>query len=143
MANLIPRNVYKTIEYRLHTYEQMKLRISEWEAGIQSHNKTPQLSKNQGFYSDPTALTVIKLLNPPNDINKDIKWVHLIDSAKIFAYDAGIDKLFDVWYGKSRPPILSVVSEIPCDKATFYRWRDTLVYWIAFRAVRHNLIHFD
>ena len=143
MSKLIPGNIYKTIEYRLHTYEAMKMRICDWESSIYTQNKTPQLTQNQGFYSDPTALTVVKMLNPPKDIKEDICWVYLIDKAKIYCFESGISALFDVWYGQPKQSIISAATKIPCDIRTFQRWRDRLVFWITARATQHKLVKFE
>ena len=147
MSNIIPRSIYKTIEYRLHTYELMKTRISEWEASIYSHNKTiaETSSKAEGFYSDPTALTVIKMLNPPNDIKTDMCWVNTIDRAREHFIDCNKSKecLFEFYYGKDKRSVTAILNDLYCEKQTFYNWRDDLVNWIAMRATQHNLIKFD
>lgn len=146
MANIIPRETYRTIEYRLHTYELMKIRIKEWEASIHSQDKTSKVPQGKGFYSDPTAMTVIKLLNPPKDIREDMCWVHLIEQARCYFVDCNKSKesLFEVWYGNSHRSIISAMRKIPCSsKTTFYAMKDELVYWIMGRAVQHKLIEFE
>lgn len=143
MSSVIPKNIYRTIEYRLHTYNEMKLRIEDWQASVYSTQNTQETIKGKGRTSDPTARIVINLLNPPKNIKEDMQWAEIIEEAKKFCESKGRSKLFDVWYGCNPTSKTLAAMKIPAHINTLDSWRDDIVYFIAFRASQKNLVHFN
>ena len=139
MERIIPDKTYKFIEGKLHNKKQIQFEIEMWEWSIRCpENK--QLIQGAGFISDPTANLAIKLASPPPYIQKQKKWLELIEQTEKYCRGRK-NKIFEIWYNKEEYQTKTqAYTRGGVSKERFRRNRESAVHYLGFRAIDAGLL---
>ena len=123
----IDKKVYNYIEFELKRYEENTKKIDEIRANIIDAGPEPAdgQPKGQGGTGKPTERKGIKLVSSTallkmESTNDAIKKVYK-------QLDKNYKDFFD-WNYKKQVGIVRTCQEVNISEATFYRWRDKIVY---------------
>ncbi len=123
----IDKKVYNYIDFELKRYEENTKKIDEIRANIIDANPEPSdgQPKGQGGTGKPTERKAIKLVSSTallkmESTNDAIKKVYK-------QLDQNYKDFFD-WNYIKQVGIVRTCQEVNISEATFYRWRDKIVY---------------
>ena len=137
MKRFFSKETYQFIEAKLHSYEENKRRIEEWELSVR-YPERKQSVPGAGYISDPTANQAIKLVDPPKHIRRLMRWQRLIEKTQEYCRQ-NQNNIFDIWYGKPRQTITQAFTKNGIEKKTFENRRDSAVYFLLFHAIDAGL----
>lgn len=123
----IDKKVYGYIDYELKHYDENTKKIDEIRANIIEASPEPSdgQPKGQGGTGNPTERKGIKLVSSTSllkleSTNNAIKKVYM-------QLNQNYKKFFD-WNYIKQVGIVRTCQEVHISEATFYRWRDKIVY---------------
>ena len=132
------RKIYRAIEKVLYHYFDIKHKLAEKEEEIMNArgNELKVSVRNNGHYSDPTAITAIKLCD--EELEKMRKWIQIIDIAKNRYENTDKGKLLEMRYFEELAPN-DICERLYIERRTFYYWKDEIVIYVSNLAAKYGL----
>lgn len=138
---VIPRKVFKKIEYHFYHYFDLKHEVEEKEKEIMSlKSGIPKAPHQKGEHNDATLDAVIKLNNP--DLEEKRKWVKVIEKTLKKYKGTDKEKLINKKYFKQLGET-HICMSIPIGRTTYFEWRKEIVTYAAFVAQKMGLIEIE
>lgn len=132
------RKIYRAIEKVLYHYFEIKHKLAEKEEEIMNARKN-ELKVNvrsNGYYSDPTALTAIKLCD--NELEIMRKWIQIIDITRDRYKNTDKGRLLEMRYFEELAPD-HICERLYIERRTFYYWKEEIVIYVSNLAAKYGL----
>ena len=138
LGSLIDRKIYKAIEKVLYHYFDIKHRLAEKEEEIINTrgNEIKINVRSNGYYSDPTAITAVKLCDEELEIMR--KWIKIIDITKDRYKNTDKSRLLEMRYFEKLAPN-DICERLYIERRTFYYWKNEIVIYISNLAAKYGL----
>lgn len=136
---VLDRKTYRKIEYYLYHYFEIRREVEQEKEDIIEAGGRDIVEWGGGisYHSDPTASKAIKLVRP--DIVEKEKWLKVIENT--IQHFKGTEKgrllqkkYFDELGEKH------ICEELHIERATYYNWRNEIVFYTALLAAQEGLI---
>lgn len=136
---LIKRDIYRKIEYYLYNHQEIKNEIEEQKKDIieSGRSEIGEIGRGQSFHSDPTALKAIRLCK--DYLLEDEKWLHVIEHTKEKYQGTEKGKLLKLKYEQELGEI-EICRELNISRATYFNWRQEIVFYTTMIATQKGLI---
>ena len=137
--SVLDRRTYKKIEYYLYNYYKIKREVELKKQDIieSGGRDLTELGGGISYHSDPTATRAIKLTRP--ELVKKEKWLKVVEGT--IQHYKGTEKgrllkkkYFDELGEKH------ICEELYIERATYYNWRNEIVFYTALLAAQEGLI---
>jgi len=138
-VGILERRIYKKIEYYLYHYHQIRREIEQEKQDIIETGGRDLTEWGGGisYHSDPTATRAIKLTRP--ELLEKEKWLKVIEGT--IQHFQGTEKgrlLQKKYFDELRER--HICQELHIERATYYNWRNEIVFYTALLAAQEGLI---
>ncbi len=141
---LVPKDIYRTIEWHFFNYEDIKRQIKDYEesqldmAGRQITSEG--LGHGVGKHGDPTAIIAANIVDGgPKHIQKYRQWIRVIDHAKKACEGTRKEDLINLYYNKGGA-YYSVAADMNVSVPTFYDIKEEVVAMAYTAAIQSGLL---
>ncbi len=138
---VIPRSIYRTVEWHLHNVPRL---LSEWQEDLAGSlpSGIPVISSGKGSHSDRTAGLALRLAEAKGKQATWQRWNDCISRAQ--QHFAGmVEGEMALRYYGANTTVMAVAEAMYVDKQTINRYRDRYVSYTALAAACAGLISMD
>lgn len=137
---IIKRSLYRKIEYYLYNYKEIREKVKEKRKDVieSGGREIGETGGGISYHSDPTAQKVIRLLEDTNTI-EDEEWLDVIEHTKEKYKGTEKGELLKLKYEREMGEV-QVCRELNISRATYYNWRQEIVFYTAIVATQKGLI---
>ena len=138
---VIPRQIYRTIEWQLHNAEDAARRCREQLQDVLDRAQPGGsiAGNGKGPPGDRTGKTAVLLCEKAQDIAEQEQWLLCIRLTREYFRGSVTGQVADQYYGRN-VTILQVAEQMHYDKQSINRYRDRYVSFLALLASSRGLI---
>lgn len=136
---VLDRKTYRKIEYYLYHYFEIRREVEQEKEDIIEAGGRDIVEWGGGisYHSDPTASKAIKLARP--DLVEKEKWLKVIEGTIQHFQGTEKGRLLQKKYFDELGE-RHICQELHIERATYYNWRNEIVFYTALLAAQEGLI---
>ncbi len=136
---VLDKRIYKRIEWHLYNYHNLKREIEQEKQEIieKSGRDIAEWGGGISYHSDSTANRAIKLTRP--DLVEKEKWLKVIEGTIQHFQGTEKGRLLQKKYFDELGE-RHICQELHIERATYYNWRNEIVFYTALLAAQEGLI---